>query len=60
MPLPQLVNDLSKKYGNIMTVWIGTKPVVILSSFESVKAAYIENQHDFASRPDSVPRKLVN
>lgn len=42
-----------------MTVWIGTKPAVILSSLESVRTVMIDNQHDFASRPDSVPRKFI-
>lgn len=48
---------LSEKYGDVFTVWFFNKPTVILSSFEAVKQAYIDRQHDFASRPDTLVGK---
>lgn len=59
VPLPQYIDNLTKEYGDIMTVWLGAKPTVILSSMEAVKAAFIDNQHDFASRPDSILCELT-
>lgn len=37
-----------------MTVWFtALKPAVILSSYEAIREAVIDNQYDFASRPES-------
>lgn len=53
-PAQDIFNYLSYEYGPYMTVWLtGWKPAVILSSYEAIREAVIENLYDFASRPES-------
>ncbi|KAJ6651123.1 hypothetical protein lerEdw1_000787 [Lerista edwardsae] len=42
---------LAKQYGNVYTIWIGYKPAVVLSGFQTVKEALINNSEAFADRP---------
>nr|XP_016851793.1 PREDICTED: cytochrome P450 2J2 isoform X1 [Anolis carolinensis] len=42
---------LAKRYGNIYTVWLGQKPIVVLSGYQAVKEAMIDRKDDFTDRP---------
>jgi hypothetical protein len=57
IPKHEILSRLSKKYGDIMTVWFFTKPVIILSSLDAVRHAYIDRPGDFSDRPDSLMGK---
>ncbi|XP_078389409.1 cytochrome P450 2F2-like [Cetorhinus maximus] len=41
---------LSKKYGSVFTVWLGTRPAVVLCGFETVKEALVDRAADFGAR----------
>ncbi|NXD86738.1 CP1A4 protein, partial [Halcyon senegalensis] len=43
---------LSQKYGDVMEVRIGTRPVVVLSGLETIKQALVKQGEDFMGRPD--------
>ncbi|NXX99810.1 CP1A5 protein, partial [Centropus bengalensis] len=50
---PHLVlTGLSQKYGDVMEVKIGTRPVVVLSGLETIKQALVKQGEDFMGRPD--------
>ncbi|NXI38466.1 CP1A5 protein, partial [Galbula dea] len=43
---------LSQKYGDVMEVRIGTRPVVVLSGLDTIKQALVKQGEDFMGRPD--------
>ena len=45
------LNKLANKYGPVFSLRFGSFPVVVLSSFESVKEAFIKNGDDYDDRP---------
>ena len=50
---PHLVlTRLSRKYGDVMEVTIGSRPVVVLSGLETIKQALVRQAEDFMGRPD--------
>ncbi|XP_054838531.1 cytochrome P450 2J2-like [Eublepharis macularius] len=51
--------ELAKQYGNIYTIWLGPKPVIVLSGFEAVKEGLINHSKDFVDRPASPFLKAV-
>ncbi|XP_041035084.1 cytochrome P450 2F2-like [Carcharodon carcharias] len=46
----QSLMKLSKKYGSVFTVWLGTRPAVVLCGFETVKEALVDRADDFGAR----------
>ena len=46
------LNKLADKYGPVFSLRFGSFPVVVLSSFESVKEAFIKNGDDYDDRPN--------
>ncbi|XP_054838792.1 cytochrome P450 2J2-like [Eublepharis macularius] len=46
-----LLIQMAKQYGNIYIIWLGSKPVIVLSGFEAVKEGLINHSKDFADRP---------
>ncbi|KAH0624277.1 hypothetical protein JD844_007965 [Phrynosoma platyrhinos] len=44
---------LAKQYGNIYTIWLGPRPIVVLSGFQAVKEGIIDHPDDFNARPVS-------
>ncbi|XP_073405347.1 cytochrome P450 2F2-like [Dendrobates tinctorius] len=42
--------DLSKKYGDIFTVYEGNKPVVVLCSYKAIKETLIDRAEEFSGR----------
>ncbi|KAK2539191.1 cytochrome P450 1A5 isoform A [Columba livia] len=50
---PHLVlTRLSKKYGDVMEVSIGTRPVLVLSGLDTIRQALVKQGEDFMGRPD--------
>lgn len=47
----QLISEIEKKYGPILTLWFGSVPFIVLSSPEIVHEAMVEKGSLFASRP---------
>ncbi|XP_026711620.1 cytochrome P450 1A5-like isoform X2 [Athene cunicularia] len=43
---------LSQKYGDVMEVRIGTRPVLVLSGLDTIKQALVKQGDDFLGRPD--------
>ncbi|KAJ8280686.1 hypothetical protein GJAV_G00057760 [Gymnothorax javanicus] len=43
-------NELREKYGSVFTVWLGPKPVVILSGYETLKEALVDQGEEFGGR----------
>ncbi|CAN7982314.1 unnamed protein product, partial [Ixodes hexagonus] len=48
--LYKVAHELSRKYGDPITLWMGDKPMVVLNTQKLVKEAFIERRHDFAGR----------
>ncbi|XP_066578465.1 cytochrome P450 2M1-like [Amia ocellicauda] len=42
--------EISKKYGSVFTVWLGSKPVVVLSGYETIKDALVSQGEEFSGR----------
>lgn len=51
MPLMDFFPQLSKRYGPVFTVWLGTKPMAVICGIESVKDALITHSEEFGGRP---------
>ncbi|XP_009975988.1 PREDICTED: cytochrome P450 1A5-like [Tauraco erythrolophus] len=50
---PHLVlTKLSQKYGDVMEIRIGTRPVLVLSGLDTIKQALVKQGEDFMGRPD--------
>ncbi|XP_068267043.1 cytochrome P450 1A5-like [Nyctibius grandis] len=47
-----VLTRLSQKYGDVMQVRIGTRPVVVLSGLDTIKQALVKQGEDFMGRPD--------
>ncbi|KAM9442211.1 cytochrome P450 2M1-like [Salvelinus alpinus] len=51
----------SKTYGSVFTVWLGSKPVVVISGYQAIKDAFVNQGEDFNGRANSaITLKLVN
>uniref|UniRef100_A0A8C7IME6 Cytochrome P450 2M1-like n=1 Tax=Oncorhynchus kisutch TaxID=8019 RepID=A0A8C7IME6_ONCKI len=46
----KLYMQLSKKYGSVFTVWLGSKPVVVISGFQAIKDAFVTQGEEFSGR----------
>uniref|UniRef100_A0A8D2J5S7 Cytochrome P450 1A n=1 Tax=Varanus komodoensis TaxID=61221 RepID=A0A8D2J5S7_VARKO len=44
--------EMSQKYGDVMQIHLGTRPVVVLSGLETIRQALIKQADDFLARPD--------
>ncbi|XP_030632104.1 cytochrome P450 2F2 isoform X1 [Chanos chanos] len=45
------LEELSKRYGNIYSLYMGSKAAVVLNGFEAMKEALVTKAVDFAGRP---------
>ncbi|NXI06804.1 CP1A4 protein, partial [Irena cyanogastra] len=43
---------LSRRYGDVMEVRIGTRPVLVLSGLDTIRQALVKQGEDFMGRPD--------
>ncbi|XP_077514223.1 cytochrome P450 1A1-like [Amblyomma americanum] len=48
--LPCQANEWSKKYGDVFTLWVSHKPMVVLNSYAVIREAFLERRHEFAGR----------
>ncbi|XP_062819318.1 cytochrome P450 1A5 [Anolis carolinensis] len=46
------LNQMRQKYGDVMQIRIGTRPILVLSGLETIRQALIKQGEDFASRPN--------
>ncbi|XP_039183355.1 cytochrome P450 2C39-like [Crotalus tigris] len=46
-----MFTKLRKKYGDIYTIWLWRKPIVVISGFHAMKESVINHSQDFADRP---------
>ncbi|KAG9464409.1 hypothetical protein GDO78_019982 [Eleutherodactylus coqui] len=44
--------QLSKKYGEVFTVYLGSRPVIVVTGYKSVKEVYVDRGDDFLARGD--------
>ncbi|XP_066264889.1 cytochrome P450 2D4-like [Branchiostoma lanceolatum] len=48
--LPATFTELSKQYGDVMTLWNGGSPFIVLSGYETIRTALVKRTEDFSSR----------
>ncbi|XP_024066087.1 cytochrome P450 1A5-like [Terrapene carolina triunguis] len=46
------LTQMSQKYGDVMQIQIGTRPVLVLSGLDTIKQALVKQGEDFMGRPD--------
>ncbi|KAH7848342.1 hypothetical protein Vadar_001614 [Vaccinium darrowii] len=59
-PIHRTFEILSKKYGPILALRLGSRPVLILSSLSAIEDLYSKNDLVFANRPRLLVGKLLN
>ncbi len=53
------INELSKKYGSVFTLWFGNTPIVIISDLEIVKKVFNSKENELMGRPDTSFKRLL-
>jgi cytochrome P450 len=53
------INELSKKYGPVFTLWLGNTPTVIISDLEILKKVFNSKENELMGRPDATIRRLI-
>ncbi|XP_062439648.1 cytochrome P450 1A5-like [Rhea pennata] len=53
------LTKLSQKYGDVMEIRIGTRPVLVVSGLDTIKQALVKQGEDFIGRPDLHSFRLV-
>eukprot|EP00058_Branchiostoma_floridae_P009186 XP_002594674.1 hypothetical protein BRAFLDRAFT_271642 [Branchiostoma floridae] len=48
--LPATFTELSKQYGDVMTIWIGGTIAIVLSGYETIRTALVKRAEDLSSR----------
>ncbi|XP_067390747.1 cytochrome P450 1A5-like isoform X2 [Emydura macquarii macquarii] len=46
------LTQMSQKYGDVMQIRIGTRPVLVLSGLDTIRQALVKQGEDFMGRPD--------
>uniref|UniRef100_A0A0A0L0E6 Cytochrome P450 n=1 Tax=Cucumis sativus TaxID=3659 RepID=A0A0A0L0E6_CUCSA len=59
-PFYRVLHDLSNKYGPILSLTIGSRPVVVVSSPTAVRECFTKNDIVFANRPRLLSGKYIN
>ncbi|XP_073497696.1 cytochrome P450 2G1-like [Phyllobates terribilis] len=44
--------NLSEKYGEVFTVYLGSRPVIVVTGYKAVKEVYVDRGDDFLARGD--------
>lgn len=47
----EIMQEMTIKYGDVYTLWMGHEPIVILGTNDSILEAYVGKKNDFAGRP---------
>ncbi|XP_078602690.1 cytochrome P450 2D4-like [Branchiostoma floridae x Branchiostoma japonicum] len=48
--LPATFTELATQYGDVMTIWTGSSPNIVLTGYETIRAALVKRAEDFSSR----------
>ena len=48
------LRQMTRKYGDVFTVYLGSKPAVVLNSYDAIKEAFVKNAHAFSGRPQDM------
>ncbi|CAH1251895.1 CYP2J2 [Branchiostoma lanceolatum] len=48
--LPVTLTELAKQYGDVMTIWTGRFPTVVLTGHKTIRTALVKRAEDFSSR----------
>lgn len=48
--LHKKATEWSNYYGDPFTLWMGSRPMIVLNSYEVIKEGLVERRHDFAGR----------
>ena len=43
---------MARKYGDVFTIYMGMRRVVVLNGYEAIKEAFVRKGHAFSGRPD--------
>ncbi|XP_078524214.1 cytochrome P450 2J2-like [Lissotriton helveticus] len=43
--------QMAKTYGNVFTIWLGGKPLIVLNGYQTVRNALISQSEEFSGRP---------
>lgn len=54
------LTEMSKRYGDVFQIQLGSRPVVVLSGLETVRQALIKQGDDFSGRPDLYSFSFIN
>ncbi|XP_060116213.1 cytochrome P450 1A4-like [Heteronotia binoei] len=46
------LSEMSQKYGDVMQIHLGTRPVLVLSGLDTIRQALVKQGEDFMGRPD--------
>ena len=50
--LQTILNDLAKQYGDVFSMYMGNRLVVVLGSKDAIQESLIKNPKQFSGRPD--------
>ncbi|KAA0064424.1 cytochrome P450 81E8-like [Cucumis melo var. makuwa] len=59
-PFHRVLHNLSNKYGPILSLTIGSRPVLVVSSPTAVRECFTKNDIVFANRPRLISGKYIN
>lgn len=48
--LSRKANEWAKVYGDVFTLWMSHKPMVVLNSYSVIREAFLDRRHEFAGR----------
>ncbi len=57
--VPQTLDAMSMKHGNVFTIRMGSRPVVVVSGYDAILNVIIRKGTDFAGRPDFMSWKYI-
>jgi len=46
------LRKMAAKYGDVFTIYLGSRRVVVLNGYDVIKEAFLKNGHVFSGRPD--------
>ncbi|NXC45030.1 CP2J6 protein, partial [Penelope pileata] len=55
-----ILKQMAKVYGNIFTLWISSKPVIVLQGYQAVKEGMTARADEVAGRPESTTIKILS
>ncbi|XP_071904490.1 xanthotoxin 5-hydroxylase CYP82C4-like [Coffea arabica] len=59
LPLARILGSMADKYGPTFSLRLGSRPAIVVSSWEMVKECFTMNDKTFASRPNTAVAKYM-